>query len=523
MSDTGHQIKHLEMLMRSHYPIIYVLSSEEQRVMAAVHQVSQRLERKIYHWSCLSGLTPYPPPEGTGKEPLDVVAAEPVAALREILSSGESAVFIFKDFHHYLSQNDPKIIRLLREAAQSFPGSSKTLVLTGSVLSLPPDLEKDVAVIDFPLPGMEEFGALLDNMARQAATNPRLSIDLSGTAREELLKASHGLTLVEAKNAFTKSLLLKGRLGLEQLPDILAEKKNIIRKSGYLEYYDPEVGMGDVGGLENLKNWLVKRKQVFSDQAIAFGLPAPRGVLLLGVQGCGKSVCVKAISSLWGLPLLRLDIGRIFDARVGGSEENMRRAIAIAERIAPCIMWIDEIDKAFGGQAGDSTDGGTAKRVLATFLTWLGEKDSPVFVAATANNIASLPSELLRKGRFDEIFFVDIPNEQERQNILAIHLQRRGRDPANYKLTSLAQSMDGFSGAEIEQAVISGLFNAFYDNARELSEWDLTMAAAETVPLSKTMREEIDALRQWCHSRTRPASETRLRQVSRLTRPAPNG
>jgi len=519
MSDTGQHLKNIEMLIRSHYPIIYIVSSEEQRVVTAVQQIGQRLDRRNYHWSCLSGLVPHPaPPDWTGDETVNNATEDPDAALQEALRHKDPALFVFKDFHHWLARNDPKIFRLLREAAHKFPGSQRTIILTGPVLSLPPDLEKDVAVVDFPLPGEDELGALLDGLARQAAANPRLSVDLSGAAREEILKASHGLTLVEARNAFTKSLMLKGRLGAEQLPDILEEKKNIIRKSGYLEYYDPEVGMDDVGGLENLKNWLIKRKQVFSDQAVAFGLPSPRGVLLLGVQGCGKSVCVKAISSLWGLPLLRLDIGRIFDARVGGSEENIRRAIAISERIAPCILWIDEIDKAFGGQAGDTSDGGIAKRVMATFLTWMGEKQSPVFVAATANNIASLPSELLRKGRFDEIFFVDIPTEQERQNILTIHLRRRGREPGNYNLASLAQTMDGFSGAEIEQAVISGLFSAYYDNARDLSEWDLTMAAAETVPLSKTMREEIDALRQWCHSRARPASETRLRQVSRLTR-----
>lgn len=516
MSDAGTQIANIEMLMRSNYPIIQVLSPEEQRVAAAVHRIGRRLERKIYHWSCLSGLTP---PDRAGYEPADPDTLPPEAALRAILRLQEQAVFVFKDFHHYLVGNDPIIIRLMREIAQKFPGSRKTLVLTGPVLSLPPDLEKDLAVVDFPLPGREEFGALLDDLARRISGDPRLSVDLSNESRPALLKAVRGLTLTEAGNAFTKSLMLNGRLGPEQIADILEEKKSVIRKGGYLEYHDPEVEMNDVGGLDNLKNWLARRKQVFSDQAAAFGLPAPRGVLLLGVQGCGKSMSVKAISSLWGLPLLRLDIGRIFDSRVGGSEENMRRAIAVAERIAPCIMWVDEIDKAFGGQAGDSSDGGIAKRVLATFLTWMGEKKSPVFVAATANNIASLPSELLRKGRFDEIFFVDLPGEQERLNILSIHLRRRGREPDGYNLAALARSMDGFSGAEIEQAVISGLFSAFYDSARELSEWDLTMAAAETVPLSKTMREEIDALRQWCHSRARPASETRLRQVSRLTRP----
>ncbi|MDR2945894.1 MAG: AAA family ATPase [Candidatus Adiutrix sp.] len=517
MNDASRQIKNIEILIRSHCPIIAVLSPEEPRVLAAVEQIGRRLERRIFHWSCLSGLADAA--DAAGAEPPDNPTADPLAALQEIVYFDGPGLFVLKDFHPFLAQSDPKIIRLLREFSQKAAGTGKTVILTGSTLNLPPDLEKDVAVIDFPLPGRAEFEALLDSLARQIAATPRLSIDLSEAARADFVKASHGLTLTEAKSAFTKALMRNGCLTPEQLPELLEEKKSLIRKSGYLEYYDPEVAISDIGGLENLKLWLTKRKEVFSDQAAAFGLPAPRGVLLLGVQGCGKSVCVKAVSSLWGLPLLRLDIGRVFDARVGGSEENIRRAIGVAERIAPCILWIDEIDKAFGGQGGDSSDGGIARRVLGTFLTWLGEKQSPVFVAATANNIASLPSELLRKGRFDEIFFVDLPNEQERQNILAIHLRRRGRDPEGYNLAALARATDGFSGAEIEQAVISGLFGAFYDNARELSEWDMTMAAAETVPLSKTMREEIDALRQWCHSRARPASETRLRQVSRLARP----
>jgi len=316
-------------------------------------------------------------------------------------------------------------------------------------------------------------------------------------------------------------LVTSGRLGPEQIPDILAEKKSIIRKNGLLEYYEPEISLDDVGGLDNLKDWLVKRKQAFSDRAAAFGLPVPRGVLLLGVQGCGKSLCAKAISTMWNLPLLRLDLGRIFASRIGGSESNIRRAITLAEEVAPCILWIDEIDKAFGGQGGDLSDGGASRRVMGTFLTWLGEKKSSVFVAATANNVSAMPPELLRKGRFDEIFFVDVPNERERQRILAIHLARVGRDPANFNLPSLALATDGFNGAEIEQAVISGLFNAFYDNGRELTDWDISLAAAETVPLSKTMREEVEALRRWCHSRARPASESsRMLSASRLARPA---
>ena len=374
------------------------------------------------------------------------------------------------------------------------------------MLNLPSDLEKEITVVDFPLPGPEELNELLENAAREIAVNPGLNIDLAGDAREEILKAVHGLTLAETENVFAKSLVIHGRLGAAQIPDILMEKRQIIRKSGLLDYYESDVALGDVGGLENLKKWLVKRRLAFSDRARGFGLPSPRGVLMLGVQGCGKSMCAKAVSALWHLPLLRLDVGRIFDSLVGGSEENIRRAIAIAEGVAPCILWIDEIDKAFGGLSGSATDSGTSQRVLGTFLTWLAEKCSPVFVVATANNVASLPPELLRKGRFDEIFFVDLPDRRERANILAIHLRRRGRDAAKFDLAQLAEAAAGFSGAEIEQAVISGLFDAFYDNGREVTTADILTAISETVPLSQTMMESIDHLREWCRARARSAS-----------------
>ena len=514
MSETQKQIINLEILICSRYPVIYVVSSEEGRVVESLNWIARRLNKKTFYWSCLSGLqahnTAEPgggPAEETYPPEEDPATQDPAAALSEITASREPGLFIFKDFHLYMDKNHPDILRSLREAAQKFPAQSKTIVLISPVLNLPSELEKDVTVLDFPMPGAEELGAVLDNTAKTVASNPNYSVDLSGDAREELVKAAHGLTLVEAENVFTKSLVVNGRLGTGQISQVIAEKRQIIRKSGLLDFFEPEVGMDDVGGLENLKRWLVKRKLAFSDRARSFGLPSPRGVLMLGVQGCGKSMCAKAVSALWQLPLLRLDFGRVFQSLTGGSEENIRRALFIAEGVAPCVLWVDEIDKAFGGQGGDAGDSGSSRRVLGTFLTWLGDKKSPVFVAATANNVSAMPPELLRKGRFDEIFFVDLPNEQERRNILAIHLKRLGRDPAAFELESLSQAMEGFSGAEIEQSVISALFDAFYDKGRDLATWDIMMAASETVPLSKTMREEIDALRQWCAPRARTASE----------------
>jgi SpoVK/Ycf46/Vps4 family AAA+-type ATPase len=287
---------------------------------------------------------------------------------------------------------------------------------------------------------------------------------------------------------------------------VFSEKQQVIKKSGLLEYYESQEKFSDVAGLENLKQWLKKRSIAFTDRAKKFGLPAPRGVLLLGVQGCGKSLCAKAVSGLWGLPLLRFDVGRMFSSLVGSSEENIRRAIQVAESVAPAILWVDEIDKALAGAANSAgSDGGTAARVFGTLLTWLSEKTSPVFVIATANNISQLPPELLRKGRLDEIFFVDLPTPAERKEIFRIHIEKRGRIAANFNLDDLARVSEGFNGAEIEEAVIAALFDAF-STQQDLNTEILKGAIADTVPLSKTMSEELNRLRTWATGRSRPAS-----------------
>ncbi|HEY3997805.1 MAG TPA: AAA family ATPase, partial [Candidatus Xenobia bacterium] len=298
---------------------------------------------------------------------------------------------------------------------------------------------------------------------------------------------------------------------------ILAEKKRVIRKSGILEYYEAQENLAQVGGLESLKEWLRKRSVAFTDEARSFGLPPPRGVLLLGVQGCGKSLCAKAISQVWNLPLLRLDVGRIFSGLVGSSEENMRRAIATAESVAPAILWIDEIEKALAGTGGAESDGGTLSRVFGAFLTWLQEKTAPVFVIATANHIQNLPPELMRKGRLDEIFYVDLPNPEERAEIFRIHMRRRHRSPESVDIERLASATEGFSGSEIEQAVVAALYEAF-DQGRDLVTTDVEKAVASSVPLSRTMKEEIDKLRCWAADRARPASVETARRIEAAQR-----
>jgi SpoVK/Ycf46/Vps4 family AAA+-type ATPase len=337
-----------------------------------------------------------------------------------------------------------------------------------------------------------------------------MEINLSDSGRDRLLQAALGLTLGEAENVFAKIVVQGERLSGEDVNEVFAEKQQIIRKSGLLEYCSASENFDQVGGLKVLKSWLNKRAMAFSSEARAFGLPAPRGILMLGVQGCGKSLSAKAVSNQWQLPLLRFDMGRMFGSLVGSSEENVRRAIAVAESVAPAVLWVDEIDKAFAGtQASGIADGGTTARVFGTFLTWLSEKTAPVFVAATANDISHLPPELLRKGRLDEIFFVDLPAADERREVFSIHLSKRGRDPSGFDLEQLTATSQDFSGAEIEEAINSALYDAFYAKD-ELSTQHVLEALGQTVPLARTMDQQISGLRAWAEGRARNASVPRV-------------
>jgi ATP-dependent 26S proteasome regulatory subunit len=499
----------LEVLIRARYPLIYVVSWEEERVEQQIAEIAKARNKKFFTWTVTQGIVKHGSAAPTGKSSN---TADPIAALDAVLAQVEPAIYLFKDFHHYMKEavgcarcNIP-IIRKLRDVAYQLRDSYKTIVVVSPLVMIAPELAKDVTLLEYALPGVPEFSALLDRIAADLKDNPRIRIDLPPDGKERLLKAARGLTLKEAENVLAKTIVLDSKLDVSDVSIVFSEKQQIIRKSGLLEYFESHEQLEHVAGLENLKQWLVKRGLAFSDRAAAFGLPAPRGVLLLGVQGCGKSLCAKAASSLWKLPLLRLDLGRMFGSLVGSSEENMRRAIQTAESVAPAILWVDEIEKAFGGAtASGASDGGTSTRVFGTFLTWLSEKRTPVFVIATANDIRSLPPELLRKGRLDEIFFVDLPNETERQEVFRIHLERRGRRPDLFDLRELARRSEGFSGAEIEEAIVSGLFEAFSRDA-ELDQATLLTCLGETVPLSKTMNEELNRLRTWAHGRARPAT-----------------
>jgi ATP-dependent 26S proteasome regulatory subunit len=498
----------LETLIRARYPILYVVTAEEMRIQKLLVEIAARRQKKVFEWSFSTGIVP----AGTSiqlQKHRSAPTKDPLLALDQVIDQVEPAIFLFKDFHPFLSRTNFAIIRKLKEIALQLKNSYKTIVLVSPVLEIPAELEKEITVLNFPLPTLLDLRELLDRIVEDVRPYKNVRIELDDSGRERLLQAALGLTLGEAENVFAKIIVKDERLSGEDVNEVFAEKQQIIRKSGLLEYYATDETFSHVGGLAVLKDWLQKRAVAFTDEARAFGLPAPKGVLLLGVQGCGKSLCAKSVSCLWQLPLLRFDMGRMFGSLVGSSEENVRRAIAVAESVAPAILWVDEIDKAFAGsQASGMTDGGTSARVFGTFLTWLSEKTAPVFVVATANDITQLPAELLRKGRLDEIFFVDLPSTEERTEIFKIHLARRGRDPAPFDLETLVAASDSFSGAEIEQAVISALYDAFYA-ATDITTDHVLKALRETVPLARTMDEQINRLRNWADGRARNASVAR--------------
>jgi AAA+ superfamily predicted ATPase len=499
----------LEVLIRARYPIIYVVTWEEERLELRLSEIAKKRNKTFHVWTCSQGLVKHGAEPQRGKTGSGSTC-DPIAGLDAVLAHVDPAIFLFKDLHDHLDTRvcagNMRNIRRLRDVAHALRDTYKTVVLVSPLMKIPIELSKDVAVVEFGTPSVADFNGLLDRIIEDVKDKPRISINLDAEGREKLVHAARGLTLKEAENVFAKTLVLDGKLDADDISVVFSEKQQIIRKSGTLEYYESQEQFAHVAGLENLKDWLKKRSAAFSERAEQFGLPAPKGVLLLGVQGCGKSLCAKAAASLWKLPLLRFDIGRVFGSLVGSSEESMRRAIQTAESVAPAILWIDEIDKAFAGTQGSAgSDGGTSSRVFGTFLTWLSEKTVPVFVIATANDISQLPPELLRKGRVDEIFFVDLPTEAERREIFRIHLTKRKRDPARFDLDLLARLSDGFSGAEIEEAIISGLYDAF-SAGTDLDTGILQRGLTDSVPLSKTMSEELNRLRTWAHGRARPSS-----------------
>lgn len=493
----------LDTLVRARYPLIYVLSSEEERVMDEVGDIALRLGKKVFDWSITNGLVRWRRQINPLKQEGIRGSKDPFVALRAIFEEAEPSIFVFRDLH--LHMKEAPIKRALRDLASWLPTQRMTLVILAPTLQISPELEKDITVVDYPLPDRDDLRRTLDQIYADLEGNEAFTLEREAERREQILEAAIGLTVKEAENVFAKTLIRTGRLTADEVPHIYAEKKQIIRKSGLLDYIETSERLENVGGLDTLKDWLQKRRDAFTERARMAGLPPPKGVLFVGVQGCGKSLCAKAVGNHWRLPLLRLDTGAIFSMYVGESENNLRRVIKLAESISPVILWVDEIDKGFAGMDGNVSDSGTTARVFGTFLTWMQEKTSSVFVIATANRVENLPAELLRKGRFDEIFFVDLPGPGEREAIFRIHLLRRNHAPEGFDLDALVAASDQFSGAEIEQAIVSGMFDAF-EHQQPLSTGHIQAALRETYPLSLTMAEQIAARRQWARGRTRPAT-----------------
>jgi AAA+ superfamily predicted ATPase len=492
-------VRELDTLVRARYPLVYLVTSEEQRLEAILTELAQGHGKALLGWSAAKGFRRL----GGAKGPVPETTS-PAEALAAIETLAEPSLVVLKDFHPFLT--DPVVVRALRELAHALKSTYTTVILLSPVLVMPPEIEKEVSVLDVPLPTRRDLLELLKEIVGVVRRNNRAKVELTRDDAEQLVQAALGLTLSEAESAFAKAIATDGRLSRDDVPLVLEEKRQVIRKSGLLEYFAPDAGLADVGGVSSLKAWLERRAAAFGEPARRFGLPEPKGLLLLGVQGCGKSLTAKAIAAQWRLPLLRLDMGRIFSGFIGSSEENLRRAIRVAESVAPVVLWVDEIEKGLSGsQSSGQVDGGVTARVFGALLTWLQEKTAPVFVVATANRIEQLPPELLRKGRFDELFFIDLPAAPERREILEIHLRRRRRDPAHFDLDRLAAATEGFSGAELEQAIVAALYEAFAEGV-DLAQAHVERAVHESLPLSTTMREEIARLRDWARTRTRPAS-----------------
>jgi len=474
-------VSELALLLRSGWRLIALETFEEDRGLRVLERAAKTAERKFVTWSVASGLG------GQGE-----IDADLCAGLRRMAAVEEPALFALLDAQRLLG--DDVAVRLLRDLLPTFQRKRQTLAFLGPVCQLPLELEREASHVELPLPRAEDLEQLFTKV-------PEIEAEAGSERLQTAVRAALGLTAAEAVRVLRKCSQATGGLNDETPALIAREKRQALRRTPSLTYHDSDASLASVGGMDELKRWLAERRRAFGTEARQFGLPVPRGLLLLGVQGCGKSLCAKAVALEWQFPLLRLDLASVFSGSEQSPEAAIREATAVAESIAPAVLWIDEIEKGFSASGNDPK----AARVFGSFLTWLSEKEAPVFVVATANDVSNLPPELLRRGRFDELFFVDLPTIPERLEILAIHLSRRGRDPKQFNLEMLATEAERLSGAEIEQVVASGLYTAFSES-REVTEVDLQNAIGETVPLYDTYEDSIKELRDWARIRARAAS-----------------
>lgn len=472
--------------------LLYLLSDEDRRVEAEIRTLASafRPPLNVYVWSCTTGVT------------LNDESVLPNPSIMEALdwfmNIQETAFLIINDIHVFLKDNPP-VIRKLKDAAKRIENGYKTIFMVSPSLEIPPEITSDVVLVDVPLPGTDEIDKLLTQVVSKEKHRDRLAAALTDDVRDQFLKGGTGLSSQQVLQAFRKALAGKSAVTAQDIDILFEEKRQIVKKSGLLELFTQPMEFDHLGGFGNLKKWLIMRQDIFSKRAREYGLSFPKGVLMMGISGCGKSLGVKAIAAFWRLPLLRLDMGRVYDGIQGSPEECLRKVIKTAEASAPCVLWIDEIEAGIAN-AGQKTLGGSASRILATFLTWMQEKTSPVFIGATANNIELLPPEILRKGRFDELFYVELPSDNDRMEIIRIHLDKRNVPLNKFDYAPLVKITEGFNGAEIEQGVVGALFRAFSEK-REISQNDMHISLESIVPLSTTMKEQIKVLERWAFNR----------------------
>lgn len=480
--------------LKAGFPCLMVQTHEEERAIEQIALAAKEINRQTITWSCTKGFQKKEP-DGKIRQIGSQVIDDPRAAIEYIgkQSGGgqDDTVYVFKDFHAWIE--DQMVTRAVRDALSVLKATGRTLCIIAPRIVIPVELEKDITLITLDLPTTEHLGKIFDATvesvgAKQAAVENR----------DKMLEAGKGLTVFEAEQTYSFALVKHGDLSNKALNTVMREKASVIKKTGIMEFYEPDADMSAIGGHDTLKTWLKKRARAFTPAARKYGLDEPKGVLIVGVQGCGKSMLAKAIANEWMLPLLRLDVGRVFGALVGQSEENMRKALAIAEAVSPCVVWLDELEKGLAGLASSGqTDSGVTARVFGTLLTWMAERKSPVFIVATCNDINSLPAEMIRKGRFDEIWFADLPTQTERATIFEIHLKKRNRDPKKFNIGKLAMLADQFSGAEIEEAIKSAMFDA-YDEDKEVTTEHVIRAVETSPPLAQTAPEKIAKVRKAC-------------------------
>ena len=498
MSEKKSDAKSLESLFRGGHSCVSISTFEEPEAVDAAREAAMELVLPIYVWSINHGVA-----DGLISGSLPVPDTEhPAAALYHLSQVKQRCVAILLDLAGHLK--DERTLRMLRDTMTDFERLGSHLVLIDHQEQLPPVVRGLATAFEMSLPEEEELQQIVKDTLRERHQKRAISIELKRGELTAVVRALSGLNRRQVRQIILDACADDAKFCAEDLPQILARKRTLLQGGGLLEYVETPVTLDDVGGLRRLKYWLEHRKLSLSDEAVAFGLQPPPGLLMLGVQGAGKSLSAKAVATAWQRPLLRMDVGALYDRYIGESERRLRESLRQAERMAPVVLWIDEIEKAFAGAANQSTDGGLSRRMFATILTWMQDHTAPVFIIATANDIEALPPELLRKGRFDEIFFVDLPDDDARQQIFSIHLRKRKRDPKRFDLPKLARTAEGFSGAEIEQAILSAMHDAFAKGT-ELTTDGIIAAVKASPPLSVTMAERIAAMREWSKGRCVPA------------------